>query len=65
MKKSELVREMARTNGGNADDAAVQLDRVINRIIRTLRGGKPAKLPGVGTINPGKQWTFKSERNDI
>jgi nucleoid DNA-binding protein len=64
MKKSVLAKEMARKNGGNMGDAADQVDRAVNRIIRTLRGGKPARLPGLGTINPGKQWTFKPERND-
>jgi nucleoid DNA-binding protein len=64
MKKSDLVREIARRNGGNASDAADQVDRAVNQIIRILRGGKPARLPGLGTINPGKQWTFKPERHD-
>jgi hypothetical protein len=64
MKKSGLARDMARRNGGNAGDAADQMDRAVNRIVRTLRGGKPARLPGLGTITPGKHWTFKPERND-
>jgi hypothetical protein len=64
MKKSDLAREMARTNGGDPSDAADQMDRAVNRIIRALRGGKPARLPGLGTITPGKHWTFKQERND-
>lgn len=64
MKKSDLVREMAGKNRGNSVDAADQVDRAVHRIIRTLRGGKPARLPGLGTINPGKHWTFKPERND-
>jgi nucleoid DNA-binding protein len=64
MKKSDLVREMAKRNGGNAGDAADQMDRVVNQIIRTLRSGNPARLPGLGTITPGKHWTFKPERND-
>jgi hypothetical protein len=41
-----------------------QMDLVVNRIIRTLRGGKPARLPGLGTITPGKKWAFQPERND-
>jgi hypothetical protein len=64
MKKSGLAREMAQQNGGDTGHAADQLDRVINRIIRTLRSGKPARLPGLCTITPGKQWTFQQERND-
>jgi|HubBroStandDraft_4_1064222.scaffolds.fasta_scaffold1301128_2 nucleoid DNA-binding protein len=64
MKKSDLVREMTGENGGNSGDAADQVDRAVHRIIRALRGGKSARLPGLGTINPGKHWTFKPERND-
>ena len=62
MKKSALTKEMARRNGGDAGQAADQLDSVVNGIIRTLRSGKAARLPGIGTINPGKQWTFLPER---
>jgi hypothetical protein len=64
MKKSALKKEMARRNGGDTGRAADQLDSVVNGIIRTLRSGKPARLPGIGTITPGKQWTFLQERND-
>ena len=64
MKKSDLVKQIADKNGVNGGDAADQVDRVVNRIIRTLRGGKPARLPGLGTISPGKHWTFKPERHD-
>jgi len=62
MKNSSLVKQIAGKNGVNTGEAAEQMDRVVNRIIRTLRGGKPARLPGLGTITPGKQWTFKPER---
>jgi nucleoid DNA-binding protein len=62
MKKSDLAKEMARRKGGDPGQAADQLDSVVNAIIRTLRSGKPARLPGLGTITPGKQWTFMPER---
>ena len=64
MKKLNLVKQIASRNGVNTGDAANQMDRVVNRIIRTLRDGKPAHLPGLGTITPGKHWTFQPERND-
>ena len=41
-----------------------QVGQAVNRIIRTLRGGKPARLPGLGTITPGKKWAFQPEPND-
>ena len=64
MKKSDLVREMSRENGGDPGDAADRMDRAVTQILRTLRRGRPARLPGLGTITPGKQWTFKAENHD-
>jgi nucleoid DNA-binding protein len=64
MKKSDLVREITRQKGGDAGCAADQMDRAVNRIIRALRNGRSTRLPGIGTISPGKEWTFKPERND-
>jgi hypothetical protein len=64
MKKFDLARDVARRRGLKTGDAADQMDRVVNQIIRTLRAGRPARLPGLGTITPGKEWTFKQERNE-
>jgi nucleoid DNA-binding protein len=64
MKKSDLIREMASRIRGDACNAADQVDRAVNRIVRSLREGKPVRIPGLGTLNPGKIWTFKAERND-
>jgi len=64
MKKSDLIRQMGREDGGDRGDAADRMDRAVTQIIRTLRRGKPARLPGLGTITPGKQWTFQAEKHD-
>jgi len=64
MKKSDLTRDIARRRSLKAGDAADQMDRIVNQIIRTLKAGRPARLPGLGTINPGKRWTFEQERNE-
>jgi nucleoid DNA-binding protein len=64
MKKSELVKEITRETGACTGDAADQMDCAVNRLVRKLRGGRPARLPGLGTITPGKEWTFKPERDD-
>jgi nucleoid DNA-binding protein len=61
MKKSDLARELARRNGVSTADAADQLDYAVSRIIRTLKSGRPARLPGLGTILPGRQWTFRRD----
>lgn len=61
MKKLNLSDDMTRRMGGAA---AGELDRLVNRIIRNLRAGKSAHLPGLGTITPGKKWTFHPERHE-
>jgi nucleoid DNA-binding protein len=62
MKKSELARDVAKLRGVEHGAAADQLDRAVTRIIRALRRGQRAHLPGLGTISPGKPWTFDQER---
>jgi hypothetical protein len=60
MKSIDLSKSITKAD----QRAAEQLDMAVNRIIRTLRGGKPARLPGLGTITPGKKWAFQPEEND-
>ena len=61
MKSTDLDKS---TPKPDEDCSADQMDLAVNRIIRTLRGGKPARLPGLGTITPGKKWAFQPEQND-
>jgi nucleoid DNA-binding protein len=58
MKKSDLARDVARQRGVKAGDAADEMDRVVNQIIRTLKRGHPAHLPGLGTITPRETLGF-------
>ena len=62
MKKPELAGEIAQRRGIPAGDAADQLDRAVTQVIRALRNGRPARLPGLGTLLPGKPWTFQREQ---
>jgi len=64
MKKLDLARELGQRQGVEPGDAADQLDRAVNQIVRALRQGKPARLPGLGTIRPGRQWTFRPEKHE-
>lgn len=61
MKKKEMAEDMARQSGVAPAVAADQMDRGVYRILRALRSGHSARLPGVGTITPGKHWTFRPE----
>ena len=58
MKKAELANHEARRLRVPPGNAADQMDCVVNRIIRALRSGRSAELPGLGTIQPGKRWIF-------
>lgn len=58
MKKAELAHQEARRRRVDAGSAADQMDGAVNRIVRALRKGELAELPGLGTIQPGKRWVF-------
>lgn len=62
MKKSDLAKDIALRNQVGTADAADQLDSAVSQVIRTLRAGRAARLPGLGTILPGKRWTFRREQ---
>ena len=62
MKKAELANHEARRQKVAPGNAADQMDLAVNQIIRALRRGRPAELPGLGTIQPGKRWVFHPEK---
>ena len=62
MKKAELASHEGRRRRIAPGNAADQIDRVVSEIIRALRSGQPAELPGLGTIQPGKRWVFHPEK---
>lgn len=64
MTKSDLAREIAKRNGVATGEAADLLDTAVNQVIRALKAGRPARLPGLGAILPGKRWTFRRESNE-
>lgn len=45
-------------------DPAEALHSAVARVLKTLRKGKTAKLPGIGTIQPGRKWVLRTGRND-
>ena len=62
MKKAELANHEARRLRVAPGSAADQMDRAVSQIIRALRRGRAAELPGLGTIEPGKRWKFHPEK---
>ena len=64
MKKRELAQHAAEMHGVPPETAADQLDQAVNKLIRTLRSGQSARLPGLGIIEPGKRWVFRRESGE-
>jgi nucleoid DNA-binding protein len=69
MKKRELAQHVAELQGVAPARAADRVDRAVNKIIRALKNGQSARLPGLGTITPdsdsaGKRWVFRRESNE-
>jgi len=64
MNKSEPARRVARRHSIEPGGAADHLDRVVNQIIRALKRGEEARLPGLGKLIPGKDWAFQQESDE-
>jgi hypothetical protein len=62
MKKAELANHEGRRRRVAPASAADQMDLAVNQIVRALRSGQSAELPGLGTIQPGKRWVFRPEK---
>ncbi len=63
MKKAEIARRMALESGLTRAEAADRLDRVVHGILSSLRQGRKASLPGLGTFTPGGGGTrFEREK---
>jgi nucleoid DNA-binding protein len=48
MKKPDIALQIARKTGVTQGEAADQLDEVVTSILRTLKKGRSALLPGLG-----------------
>jgi hypothetical protein len=58
MKRQQLARRLARESGITPAAAADQLDCVLNDILKRVRRGQCASLPGLGTFWPGPKPEF-------
>jgi nucleoid DNA-binding protein len=50
MKKTDLADQIARETGVSQGEAADQLDEVITSILKTVKKGGSANLPGLGQL---------------
>lgn len=64
MKKPELAKRLARQSDSTVGEAADRLDRTVGEIVRKLKQGGTAHLPGVGafTRNRSGRVAFAPER---
>ena len=63
MKKTDLAKTAALRRGVLPETAADEVDSAVNQLVRALRSGHKAHLPGLGSIHPGKKWVFRQEKN--
>lgn len=62
MKKSELVKRIARERRISQATAADQIDSAVHEILQNLKSGEEASLPGLGTLLPGPELCFRVEK---
>jgi nucleoid DNA-binding protein len=62
MKKEQLAKRLAKESGISAAAAADQLDCILAGILRRVRQGQSATLPGLGTFLPGERPVFHLEQ---
>jgi len=53
MKQKDFTKRYAEGTRLSPAEAADQVDRVVNDLLRRLRTGQSASLPGLGAIKPG------------
>jgi nucleoid DNA-binding protein len=58
MKKVQLAKRLAKQSGISTAAAADQLDGILSGILRRVRQGHRASLPGLGTFVPGPKPQF-------
>jgi nucleoid DNA-binding protein len=50
MKRKDLAHALAERNRLTQGEAQDQLDRVVHEIVRSLRQGRVAEMPGIGKL---------------
>jgi nucleoid DNA-binding protein len=63
MKKEQLARQLAKESGITPGAAADQVDRIVTDILKRVRKGQSALLPGLGTFRPGRDEEVRFDRS--
>lgn len=50
MKREELARQLAERRHISRAEACDELDQMVHQILKALRQGEPADMPGVGRL---------------
>jgi nucleoid DNA-binding protein len=61
VKKEQFARRLAMESGISPAAAADQIDLILNDILKRVRHGQSASLPGLGTFCPGPRPEFYFE----
>jgi nucleoid DNA-binding protein len=61
MKKEHIARRLAKESHISTAAAADQLDRIMSDILKRIRKGETASIPGLGTFRAGLVRDFKFE----
>ncbi len=67
MKNPDIALQIARETGITQGEAADQIDELVTSILKTLKKGRSATLPGLGSfrrdLKGGLQFTQDAQRN--
>jgi nucleoid DNA-binding protein len=61
MKKEQIARRLAKESHISPAAAADQLDRIVSEVLKRLRKGEAASIPGLGSFRAGKGRDFRFE----
>jgi hypothetical protein len=60
----ELIQRLAEVSNVTPAQAADEVDRLLHKIRRRVRGGRTARLPGLGLFTPGPLVRFRLEESN-
>ena len=62
MDQKDFTKRYARRTRSSSVDAADKIDHIVNGLLRRLRAGKPAVLPGLGALLPASSKQTEEEQ---